>query len=421
MSYLEGPVSRHVMVAQSYNQNVSALTLADEMTVGQIGLFDLDGGGINSSDGATAANSNGKGIFVRLATDNEEPGANLPLDILSNPLFAKDLVSIAYKVFEQPKRHIVKIDMASVSFSAGEQAFLQVRFSNVGALSDGRFVDVFADHAVVSGGTSTATVGAALAANWNKNFAKNRVPGAKAYMGAALSAFTTKINSASHFQVTTGSKTVTQYNALTGGATVNTTAGALSILVLISGVPYVMTTAGGVATWTLDRPYEGSDSARLAAAAFTESGATTMYLIGDIQTQVDFNHPLMPIVFNASARVDNAAMTGVVVTNLQQGTVGNGYGPQVALIEELALGQWSQLQWNEIRRMRTRRLETIASKQYDSIVVNMRNNTSKYPGSVVNNEYGLYIFIPRDAGTNATAADMFTDLQGYIKAQTSAI
>jgi len=418
MSYLEGPVSRHVLVAAEYNQNTSAVDFNTEMTVGQVGIFNVDGSGFDASDGATAANSKGRGIMVRLSTDNEEPGSTATLDILSNPLFARDLAGIAVKSFEYPKRHIVKLDMSAVTFVAGEQAFLNVRFKNVGALSDNRFLDVFADHLIASGGTGAAVVGAALVANWSKNFAKNKVQGAKVYMGAALTTFTSKINSASHFAVTTGSNTVTQYNALTGGATVNTTAGALSILVLIGGVPYLMTTAGGVATWTLDRPYEGTDSARLAAAAFTTSGATNMYVIADMQNSVDFNNPLRPIVFEASLRADTKGLSGLVVSTLQAGTRGNGYGPQVALVEEFALAQWSSLQWNEIRRMRTRRLETVSTKQYDTLIVTMRVNTEKYPGSVVNSDYGVEIYIPRDAGSNKTAADMFTDLQGYIKAQT---
>lgn len=408
MSYLEGAPSRFVLVGTQYEDQSGATVDADAAgTAGDITLLDKDGGGFDSS----GANSNGDGIALRLVTDNQEVGASLSSDILTPVFSAADVVKYpsAVTAFAQPKVHIQELDLSGMTITAGEVFMMNVRYRNVGAVSDGRFFDVWADHTVV---TNTAVaVASGLATQWNKTNDKRKVDSATAYVGAALTNFTSKINSASHFAVTTGSKTVTQYNALSGGATVNTTAGALTILVNIGGVPYNMTTAGGVATWTLDRPYEGSDSARLAAAVFTATGAGKVFLIGDIQSKIDFNHPFRPIDFDTTMTVDGDEATGLVTVDTQQADIGNGYGPHVAVIEELSLAQFSGLMWTEYRRMRTRRLETVSTKQYDQFSFTLRKNTAQYPGSVVNSEAEITVFIPRDAGAGNTATDLLQDIK----------
>ena len=109
--------------------------------------------------------------------------------------------------------------------------------------------------------------------------------------------------------------------------------------------------------------------------------------------------------------VDGEEATGMVTVDTQQADIGNGYGPHVAVIEELSLAQFSGLMWTEYRRMRTRRLETVSTKQYDQFSFTLRKNTAQYPGSVVNSEAEITVFIPRDAGAGNTASDLLDDIQ----------
>ena len=66
-------------------------------------------------------------------------------------------------------------------------------------------------------------------------------------------------------ELTQGSNTATLYDSNTGGNTVNTTAGSGSFDVILDGVKYTLTAAGGTPTFTLNSNYHGT-TGRLAIA-----------------------------------------------------------------------------------------------------------------------------------------------------------
>jgi hypothetical protein len=405
MSYLEGAPSRFVLVGTQYeDQSVTVVDADAAGTAGDITLLNKDGSGFDSSSG----NSDGEGIALRLVTDNQEVGASLSSDILTPVFSAADVVKYPTDktAFAQPKAHIQELDLGGMTFTAGEVVMMNVRYRNVGAVSDGRFFDVWADHTVST--TTAAAVGAGLVTQWNKTNDKRKVDSATAYMGAT--GFVGNWAAADKITFVTGSKTATVYE--TNGTTLETATATLTVVAIIDGVPYNVAMTAGSSTITLDRPYEGSDAAQVDISSnVTDAEADTIYLIGDIQSKIDFNHPFRPIDFDTTMTVDGEEATSLVTVDTQQADIGNGYGPHVAVIEELSLAQFSGLMWTEYRRMRTRRLETVSTKQYDQFSFTLRKNTAQYPGSVVNSEAEITVFIPRDAGSGNTAADLLTDIQ----------
>jgi len=406
MSYLEGAPSRFVLVGTQYeDQSVTVVDADAAGTAGDITLLNKDGSGFDSSSG----NSDGEGIALRLVTDNQEVGASLSSDILTPVFSAADVVKYPTDktAFAQPKAHIQELDLGGMTFTAGEVVMMNVRYRNVGAVSDGRFFDVWADHTVST--TTAAAVGAGLVTQWNKTNDKRKVDSATAYMGAT--GFVGNWAAADKITFVTGSKTATVYE--TNGTTLETATATLTVVAIIDGVPYNVAMTAGSSTITLDRPYEGSDAAQVDISSnVTDAEADTIYLIGDIQSKIDFNHPFRPIDFDTTMTVDGEEATSLVTVDTQQADIGNGYGPHVAVIEELSLAQFSGLMWTEYRRMRTRRLETVSTKQYDQFSFTLRKNTAQYPGSVVNSEAEITVFIPRDAGSGNTA----TELLAAIKA-----
>jgi len=405
MSYLEGAPSRFVLVGTQYeDQSVTVVDADAAGTAGDITLLNKDGSGFDSSSG----NSDGEGIALRLVTDNQEVGASLSSDILTPVFSAADVVKYPTDktAFAQPKAHIQELDLGGMTFTAGEVVMMNVRYRNVGAVSDGRFFDVWADHTVST--TTAAAVGAGLVTQWNKTNDKRKVDSATAYMGAT--GFVGNWAAADKITFVTGSKTATVYE--TNGTTLETATATLTVVAIIDGVPYNVAMTAGSSTITLDRPYEGSDAAQVDISSnVTDAEADTIYLIGDIQSKIDFNHPFRPIDFDTTMTVDGEEATSLVTVDTQQADIGNGYGPHVAVIEELSLAQFSGLMWTEYRRMRTRRLETVSTKQYDQFSFTLRKNTAQYPGSVVNSEAEITVFIPRDAGSGNTAGDLLTDIQ----------
>lgn len=396
MSYLEGAPSRFVLVGTKYES--AALDADVAGTNGDVKLLAKTGAGIDGTGTANAGNP----LALRLVTDNSEKGATLTSDIVT-PFFSAGDVVGAYnqKAYAQPKAHIQELDLGGMTFTAGEVVMMNVRFRNVGAVSDGRYFDVWADHTVST--TTAAAVGAGLVTRWNKTNDKRKVDSATAYMGGT--GFKALFASAAKITVTTGSKSVTVTTA--ADAVANATSSTSQVF-FIDGAPYYATSTNGSNVFTLARPYEGQDFSASTAGwtATTDSEADTIYLIGDIQSKVDFNHPFRPIDFDTTMTVDNEEATGLVIVDTQQADIGHGYGPHVAVIEELSLAQFSGLMWTEYRRMRTRRLETSATAQYDQLNFKIRVNTAQYPGSVVNSEAEVTVFIPRDAATNKKISDL---------------
>jgi hypothetical protein len=76
--------------------------------------------------------------------------------------------------------------------------------------------------------------------------------------------FTAKTNFATRLEVTTGSTNAVQYDAVTGGSTVNTTTGSATFEVILDGDTYSIQTNGGVSNWTLTPAYSGDDTNRIA-------------------------------------------------------------------------------------------------------------------------------------------------------------
>lgn len=398
MSYLEGAPSRFVLVGTKYES--AALDADVAGTDGDVKLLDKNGAGIDGTGTGNAGNP----LALRLVTDNSERGAALTSDIIT-PLFSAGDVVGGYNqnAYAQPKAHIQELDLGGMTFTAGEVVMMNVRYRNVGAVSDGRFFDVWADHTVST--TTAAAVGAGLVTQWNKTNDKRKVESATAYMGAT--GFVGNWAAADKITFTTGSKTATVYE--TNGTTLETATATLTVVAIIDGVPYNVAMTAGSSTITLDRPYEGSDAAQVDISDdVTDAEADTIYLIGDIQSKIDFNHPFRPIDFDTTMTVDGEEATGLVTVDTQQADIGNGYGPHVAVIEELSLAQFSGLMWTEYRRMRTRRLETSATAQYDQLNFKIRVNTAQYPGSVVNSESEVTVFIPRGAAGGKQISDLAT-------------
>lgn len=398
MSYLEGAPSRFVLVGTKYES--AALDADVAGTDGDVKLLDKNGAGIDGTGPGNAGNP----LALRLVTDNSERGAALTSDIIT-PLFSAGDVVGGYNqnAYAQPKAHIQELDLGGMTFTAGEVVMMNVRYRNVGAVSDGRFFDVWADHTVST--TTAAAVGAGLVTQWNKTNDKRKVESATAYMGAT--GFVGNWAAADKITFTTGSKTATVYE--TNGTTLETATATLTVVAIIDGVPYNVAMTAGSSTITLDRPYEGSDAAQVDISDdVTDAEADTIYLIGDIQSKIDFNHPFRPIDFDTTMTVDGEEATGLVTVDTQQADIGNGYGPHVAVIEELSLAQFSGLMWTEYRRMRTRRLETSATAQYDQLNFKIRVNTAQYPGSVVNSESEVTVFIPRGAAGGKQISDLAT-------------
>ena len=200
-----------------------------------------------------------------------------------------------------------------MTFTAGEVVMMNVRYRNVGAVSDGRFFDVWADHTVST--TTAAAVGAGLVTQWNKTNDKRKVESATAYMGAT--GFVGNWAAADKITFTTGSKTATVYE--TNGTTLETATATLTVVAIIDGVPYNVAMTAGSSTITLDRPYEGSDAAQVDISDdVTDAEADTIYLIGDIQSKIDFNHPFRPIDFDTTMTVDGEEATGLVLLILSR-------------------------------------------------------------------------------------------------------
>lgn len=397
MSYLEGAPSRFVLVGTKYES--AALDADVAGTTGDVKLLDKTGKGFDGS----GANNLTDQLALRLVTDNSEKGADLTSDIIT-PLFSAGDVVGGYneQVFQQPKVHAQTLALGGVSFTAGEVVMMNVRYRNVGAVSDGRFFDVWADYTVASG-DSAANVASGLVTQWNKTNNKRKVDSATAYVGSAgfEALFTTPAKLTIANGATSGTVTKSDDSASNAGS-------AVTKMILIDGVPYLATTASSSNVFTLDRPYEGvSYSADTAGwTAVADSVATTIYLIGDIQSKIDFNHPFRPIDFDTTMTVDGEEATGLVIVDAQQADIGHGYGPHVAVIEELSLAQFSGLMWTEYRRMRTRRLETSATAKYDQLNFKIRVNTAQYPGSVVNSEAEVTVFIPTDAASGKQISDL---------------
>ena len=402
MSYLEGAPSRFVLVGTKYES--AALDADVAGTNGDVKLLAKTGAGIDGTGTANAGNP----LALRLVTDNSEKGATLTSDIVTPFFSAGDVVGgYNQKAYAQPKAHVQELDLGGMTFTAGEVVMMNVRFRNVGAVSDGRYFDVWADHTVST--TTAAAVGAGLVTQWNKTNDKRKVDSATAYMGGT--GFKALFASAAKITVTTGSKSVT---VTTAADAVANASSSTSQVFFIDGAPYYATSTSGSNVFTLARPYEGQDFSASTAGwtATADSEADTIYLIGDIQSKVDFNHPFRPIDFDTTMTVDNEEATGLVIVDTQQADIGHGYGPHVAVIEELSLAQFSGLMWTEYRRMRTRRLETSATAQYDQLNFKVRVNTAQYPGSVVNSEAEVTVFIPRDAAGGKQISDLATAIAG---------
>lgn len=401
MSYLEGAPSRFVLVGTKYES--AALDADVAGTTGDVKLLDKTGKGFDSS----GSNNLTDQVALRLVTDNSEKGAALTSDIIT-PLFSAGDVVGGYnqQAFQQPKVHAQTLALGGMSFTAGESVMMNVRYRNVGAVSDGRFFDVWADYTVASG-NSASDVASGLVTQWNKTNDKRKVDSATAYVGSAgfLAIFATAPDKLTLAHGAT-SGTVLK----TDGTTASNAGSTATKMILINGVPYIATTTNGSNVFTLDRPYEGVSYSASEDGwdAIADSVASTIYLIGDIQSKIDFNHPFRPIDFDTTMTVDGEEATNLVIVDAQQADIGHGYGPHVAVIEELSLAQFSGLMWTEYRRMRTRRLETSVTAKYDQLNFKIRVNTAQYPGSVVNSEAEVTVFIPTDAATNKKISDLAT-------------
>ena len=403
MSYLEGAPSRFVLVGTKYES--AALDADVAGTTGDVKLLAKTGAGIDGTGTGNAGNP----LALRLVTDNSEKGATLTSDIVT-PFFSLGDVVGGYneQVFQQPKVHAQTLALGGMSFTAGEVVMMNVRYRNVGAVSDGRFFDVWADYTVASG-DAASNVASGLVTQWNKTNNKRKVDSATAYVGSAgfKAAFDDSPN-----------KLTLAHGATSGTVTksddsVSDAGSAVTKIMLIGGVPYLATTVVDSNVFTLDRPYEGVSYTADAAAwtALADSVATTIYLIGDIQSKIDFNHPFRPIDFDTTMTVDGEEATNLVIVDVQQADIGHGYGPHVAVIEELSLAQFSGLMWTEYRRMRTRRLETSVTAKYDQLNFKIRVNTAQYPGSVVNSEAEVTVFIPTDAASGKQISDLVDGIE----------
>jgi hypothetical protein len=384
---------RLVLVAEKYNRvNTAAAPLA----VGDVGFMPANGADIATNVQTTAPAA----VKFALSTGNKQFGAANSLMLVSETIQKDMVMKVTTKPFEQPKvmTNTIALD-TNRTYSQGEELVLSLEFDSYGSVSNKNIYSRYGAYWVPVDGTSAATVAAALVANLNKNVARDQTPRVVAYVGAAgfLASFGANITPVN------GAKTLT----------ITTATGNFSGLAVIGGSPYVVTVVSGETIVTLDRPYEGPTSISVAKATVAaDTAAATIYIIGQMQSKIDFHNMFNQITWRSALTVDGEAapVTSAVFT---PATIGSGYGPEVALIEEFANNSTNRQQYVELRKQYDQRLQTVASSNYDTINIKI-GSTKTGSGSNVTSIREIQIFVK--VGATQSAATMVADFNTWRNA-----
>lgn len=337
---------------------------------------------------------------------------------LKSEAIQRGTAKATFKAYEAPYEAVSLLRYGAGTYDAGEELVISIRFDGYGSLS---MKNTYAKHGVylvAADATTSATAVAALVTSLNKNLDKDGVPRATASIGSNS---TTDIATSLATLIGTGTNTVDLTNGsrnivLGDGASANDDADANDAgwVILPDGNVYYLTLTAashvaGVGAY-LDRPYAGATAADVAVAtAFTELTTADLLIVGDPQSEINFEHMMNKASFSVEALKDREADTNVTLTSLGS-SIGVGYGPHVANIETFANQSLNRDQFTgpDYRRYNAP-LNTVTSTNYD--VVNIKVSTTKRgSGSNVTSIREIDVFVP----TGGAAAEIASDLNAFV-------
>jgi hypothetical protein len=383
---------RLVLVSNAY---IKATT---DIATGQVGLINANGADITPD--IQNVDPTPEAIKLMLKTDLAQFGFVNPLNLLSETITKDMIMSLSTKSFAQPKRmtHTLVLD-TNRTYQQGEEVVLSAEFDSYGSVSNKNIYSRYGAYWVPVNGTTAATVAAALVTNFNKNVARDMTPRVKGYVGAA------------GFLAAVGDEALTATNGSNVVVSSADATGDFAGIAIVSGSPYFVTVTTDSTDIVLDRPFEGTSFATQdVATVAANSVANGIYLIAEQQVKIDFHNMFIPITFKTTLTVDGEAapLTSHTITAADKG---NGYGPEVVLIEEFANNSTTRQQYIEVRKQYDARLQAIASKNYD--VVNIKLGTTKVgSGSNVTSIREIQVFVDIDT-EEASAAELHADLLAW--------
>lgn len=356
-------------------------------TAGNIGIFNANSALITDASSISADR-------IKIGLD-----AGHAAQLISETLKRGD-VKAKGQAYQAPYEAATLLKYGAGTYDAGQELIVSIRFDGYGSLSMRNVYTKHGVYVVPADSTSSATVVSNLVQNLNKNLDKDGVPRATALIGSnATVDLATVISTAATINVTNGStKAVLNANADASGSGWITVNGALLFATFTSGSADVL----------FDRPFVGATNATLAKANLVGLTSADLIIVGDPQSEVNFEHMMNKASFNVQALKNYEADGNVTITKLGS-SIGVGYGPHVENIEKFANQTLNRDQFNgpDYERYNAP-LNADRSVNYNVINVQIQTTKTGF-GSNVTSVREIDIFLPE----NANYANLVTHLNAF--------